>query len=269
MSSASAVYAGTIRHRRFVPARHEFRYRAFLPYLDLAELPDLFDGVALWSARRPAPAWFRSGDFLPGRSGGPEEAARDLLEERTGARPRGPVRLLAHLRYFGHIFNPVSFYYVFPEMTGGVAARPEAVIAEITNTPWKERHCYVLTGGRPESSPEAADAPAGRVKGSRHRFRKDFHVSPFFPMEQEYRWFLGDPGERLVVHMENHEGGVKVFDATMDLERRPFTAAILHRALLRHPLMTLEVVAAIHWQAFRLWRKRVPFHSHPSKRRIA
>ncbi len=111
--TASAVYEGWIRHRRFEPVEHEFRYRFFLMYLDLAELPQLLDPYPLWSARRAAPARFRRADFMGDPDRPLEECARDAVEAETGARPAGPVRLLAGLRYLGHSFNPVSFYYCF------------------------------------------------------------------------------------------------------------------------------------------------------------
>src|SRR6476661_2753384 len=143
--TASAVYEGRIRHRRFEPVEHEFGYRLFLMYLDLGELPGVLDPFPLWSARRPAPARFRRADFI----GDPDlplaECARDTVEAETGSRPRGPVRLLAGLRYLGHSFNPVSFYYCF----GAGGERVEAVVADVHNIPWGERHAYVLRrGGR-------------------------------------------------------------------------------------------------------------------------
>jgi len=217
----------------------------FMLYIDLAELPQLFDAVPLWSARRPAPAWFRRGDYF-----GPPEvpldvAVRDLVESRLGRRPVGPVRLLTHLRYFGYCMNPVSFYYCFSES----GDRLEAIVAEITNTPWKERHQYVFAAG------------PGRLK--RVQFAKEFHVSPFLPMDMMYRWCFSEPKERLFVNMQNFKDGAPLFDATLALHAEPVSAGALLKALAAFPLMTLKVIAAIHWQALRLWFKRTPFHAHP------
>jgi DUF1365 family protein len=240
----SCLYAGSLRHRRLAPRRHAFRYSLFMAYLDLGELEEVFRGRWLWSARRPALAWFRRADYLGDASRPLDDEVRSLVGRETGVRPRGPIRLLTHLRMFGHCFNPVSFYYCFDAR----GERVETVVAEITNTPWNERHAYVLpaTGGE-----------------MRFRFGKAFHVSPFMPMAQQYDWRFGTPEERLSVHMENHDGRGKVFDATLALERREIGAASLAGALVRHPFLTLQVLGAIHWQALRLWAKRVPVHAHP------
>ncbi len=246
----SALYEGAVHHERLGPRPHRFRYRVFFAYLDLDELPDLFRGRWLWSARRPNVAWFRRADYLGPADVPLKQAVLDRVEAELGRRPDGAVRVLTQLRTFGYLFNPVSFYYCF-----GADGALEAVAAEITNTPWNERHTYVL------------DARTGReAVGLRHEFAKRFHVSPFHPMEQRYEWRLSEPGETLGVHMTNREGDRAVFHAGLEARRRPVTAAALAGALLRHPLLTLRVHAAIYWQAARLWAKRIPFHAHPAKR---
>ncbi len=245
----SALYFGTIGHRRFTPVAHAFRYRAFLVYLDLGELAEVFRGRRLWSTGRPAPAWFRRADHLGDPARPLDEAVRDRVLADAGFRPAGPVRLLTHLRYWGYCMNPVSFYYCH----AADGERVEAIVAEVHNTPWGERHCYVLDcRGRP------ADAD-----GWSFTRRKEFHVSPFMPMDVDYTWRFTAPGRNLAVHMENHIAGRKVFDATMALQRRPITTSTLAGALARHPFMTGTVIAAIYWQALRLWLKRVPYHPHP------
>jgi DUF1365 family protein len=229
------------------PTRNEFRYRMFMMYLDLAELPQLFDRVPFWSGRRRAPAWFRRSDYLGDPALPLDEAVRELVALRTGARPTGPIRLLTHLRYFGYCMNPVSFYYCFAEAGGKL----ETIVAEITNTPWGERHQYVL------------DARGAGARIKRFEFDKEFHVSPFLPMDMQYDWAFGEPRGRLFVTMRNFKDGRPVFDATLALTAEPVTGAALLRTLAGFPLMTLKVIAAIHWQALRLWIKRTPFYSHP------
>ena len=248
---ASAVYEGVVRHRRHAPHAHAFRYRMAQLYLDLDEIDHVFDRRWLWSAKRRNLAEFRRSDFL----GDPEQPLGDAVRERAagvlGRRPQGPVRLLAHLRYAGLAFNPVSFYYCY----GADGITLDCIVAEITNTPWKERHAYVLPV-------EAADF---RGRAMHWSFDKQFHISPFIGMTRDYGWRFTVPGDALHVHMDVIRDGVREFDATLHLERRPLTAGSLRRVLWRYPLMTAQVVGAIHWQALRLWLKRNPVYDHPAQ----
>jgi DUF1365 family protein len=250
--TASSLYTGHIRHRRFGPRHNDFRYRIYLAYLDLAELPTLFDRYWFWSARRPALAWFRRADFLGDPALPLDTAVRDRIEAQTGRRPCGPIRLLTHLRQFGYNFNPVSFYYVFDPS----GERVETVVAEITNTPWDERHAYVL-------QVEQAERVGAQVL--RWQFDKAFHVSPFLPMDMRYDWRFNEPGDTLSVHMENWKDGLAHFDATLTLRREPISPATLARALISFPFVTVKVSALIYWQALRLLLKRTPFFTHPDK----
>jgi DUF1365 family protein len=247
----SALYTGRLSHRRHLPVIHAFAYPVTLAWLDLAELDTVFRGKWLWSTRRPALAWFRRRDYLGDPSVPLAEAVRERVRRDTGLRPDGPVRLLTQLRTLGFSFNPVSFYYCFDADDRHV----EAIVAEITNTPWKERHAYVL---RP---PQAGSGPLPM----RFRLSKAFHVSPFMPMDLDYAWSFSLPGETLAVHMRNSRAGRRLFDATLVLKRREISSASLAAALAREPLVVPAVLFRIHWQALRLWLKRVPFHAHPSK----
>jgi len=252
--SASAVYEGWIRHRRFEPVEHEFRYRIFMPYLDLDELPGVLDPHPLWSARRPAPARFRREDFI-GDPGRPlAECARDAVEDQTGRRPDGPVRLLANLRYLGHSFNPVSFYYCFD----AAGFRVEAVVADVNNIPWGESHPYVLARG---------EGDRGALGGE--GIEKALHVSPLMGMEQTSARRAPAPGAGLSVQIESRprEGTGKSFDATLTLRRRELNSAVLTRMLVRYPAMSLQVVAKIYAQALRLKLKGARTFAHPDGRR--
>jgi DUF1365 family protein len=253
----SCFYEGTISHRRLTPLAHCFRYRLFLVYVDLAEISSLFGGRGLWSTQWPAAARFCRADHLGSADEPLDEAVRDLVESRLAWRPRGPIRLLTNFRYFGFQINPVSLFYCF-DADGD---RLSAVVGEVNNTPWNERHCYVLDlqdGGLPADTKRAT---------ARHD--KQFHVSPFFPMEMEYRWQISAPGERLSARIESFADDVKQFDAALHLKRKPIGSASRIEMLARYPAITLRNFARIYWQALRLWRKGAPFYPHPVSAEIA
>jgi uncharacterized protein len=243
--TASAIYEGTIRHRRFGVRPHELRHRLALLYIDLEELDGLLGGRLI--AGRPGLVRFRRADYLGDPQIGLADAVRMLLERRTGSVPAGPIRLLAHLRTFGHCFNPVSFYYCFTPQE-----QLDAVVAEVTSTPWGERHAYVL-----ERSGEGPVLAAS--------FAKVLHVSPFMGMEQRYTMRVAAPGSKLTVHIESHELGALAFDATLALRRSPLSSRGLARITARYPAATLRVLALIYGHALRLKLKGVPLHPRPGE----
>lgn len=249
---ASAVYEGVVRHRRLAPHPHVFDYRMAQLYLDLDEVDRVFKQRWLWSSEHRNIAQFRRSDYLGPGELTLAEAVRQRVEEATARQLAGPIRLLCHLRYFGFVFNPVSFYYCFAE--DGTTL--DCIVAEITNTPWKERHAYVLP----------AKTARSRERAMHWNFPKTFHVSPFMPMTREYEWRFTTPGDDLYVHMNVLRDGQREFDATLNLRRRPLNGASLARVLWRYPLATAQVVGAIYWQALRLWLKGNPIHHHPALR---
>ena len=242
----SAIYVGHVRHRRRAPA-NAFTFPLFMPYLDLAELDNVLSMTRLWGRSPLSPARFRRADYLGPPHVGLDESVRDCVELNIARRPTGSIRMLTNMRYFGYIFNPVTFYFCFE------GERVDAVIAEITNTPWGERHAYVL---------DAKKAGASRML--RWRFEKRFHVSPFMPMSLEYDWAIAPPDESVLIHMNLRDRtGDKTFDATMSMRRRELTAPLMRWLLIRYPLMTAQIITKIHTEALRLWWKRAPFHRHP------
>ena len=247
----SCFYEGQVSHRRFAPREHTFKYRIFYLYLDLDELDKVFNKRWLWSTSKPALAWFREKDHYLDQDKTLKQTICDLVESNTGVRPTGPIRLLTHLKYFGYVFNPVSFYYCFNKDD----TRVETIVAEVNNTPWGERHLYVLPG-------------KDNIANGRHlRFKRDkqFHVSPFMPMDINYDWLFSAPGKTLSVHMENYQAEDKIFDATLGLKRKPITASSCAAMLSRYPFMTAKVIFAIYWQALRLLIKKIPLFDHPDK----
>jgi uncharacterized protein len=251
----SAIYEGSVRHRRFRPRPNIFQYRLFFMFLDLEELPTLFDIHPLWSYQRWNVAYFRRKDHFGDPSVRLDTAVRDLAQTHIGNRPSGPIRLLTHLRYFGYCFNPASFYYCYdPSDT-----RVETIVVEIHNTPWGERHCYVFGDNKNEH-------PVDHWR--RYRFNKSFHVSPFIDMDIQYDWRFRVPGDIIRVHMIDIEKGKKLFDASLMLKRQSISHKELTRVLLKYPLLTLKVTTMIHFQALRLLLKNTPFFTHPKKRSL-
>ncbi len=249
--SNSAIYDGWVRHRRHEPVEHGFTYKHSMMLLDLDELPRVLDMRPLYSATHRAVARFRRQDYMGDPDRPLADCVRDLVEERTGTRPPGAVRLLTTLRTLGHSFNPVSFYYCFSRS----GDRVDAVVAEVTNTPWGESHSYVL----------ARDGQSGVMRDT---MDKVFHVSPFIGMDNKYEWKVTEPGKQLLVHIdERDETGAQVFDATLSLQRHEITAGRLARVLARFPATSLRVVTLIYWNAFRLKLKGAPYFRHPERAR--
>ena len=245
----SAIYQGYLRHRRFTPHAHRFSYRVFMMYLDLDELDEVLARSPFWSTRRWRPARFRRADFLGDPAVPLKQAVCDRIFEETGHRHSGSVRMLANLRYYGFVMNPITCYYCFDSREV-----LRYIVAEVTNTPWNERQSYVLPCD-----------PGQRYQ--RNNFRKLMHVSPFNPMNMEYRWCSNQPQKMLTLNLESLCDGEIHVDATMALRRREITGAALGRILLQHPWMTGKVAFTIYWQALRLWLKRNPVYDHPGSPR--
>jgi len=242
--TASCIYAGTIRHRRLQPAK-EFKHRLAFAYVDLAELPDLLGGRLL--APGPGLLRWRRGDYLGPKSVALDAAVRDRVRELSGTLPLGPIRLLTQLRSFGLCFNPVSFYYCLDP----AGERVDCVLAEVTNTPWGERHSYLL-----------GDRRAGSLVLT-GTFAKQLHVSPFMGMDHVYQARATEPGPTLSVHIESRRQGEAVFDAILALERRELTRAEVARMSARFPLATVRVLALIYGHALGLKLAGARLYPHP------
>lgn len=253
----SCLYVGTVHHRRSVPSHHAFRYPLFLTYLDLDELDSVFAQSPWWSINRCNLVNFKRQDFIGPHSMSVKEAVVNTLKQHGVEGFNGQVRMLASLRYFGFCFNPVTFYFCFRE------GEDEAtyLIAEVHNTPWNEKHVYVLSfHSHTELTMPCMNSEAGR---NTFEFAKEFHVSPFNPMSMQYKWSVQQPGKTLQVHIGAHHNAEKWFSASLLLNREPLTSRSMAGILIRFPLMTLKVFAGIYWQAFRLWIKRTPIFDHP------
>ncbi len=244
--TVSCLYAGTVRHRRRRPSR-QFTYGLVLAYLDLEELPDLLGGRL--TRRWPGLLRVRRRDLLGDPRQPLDTAVRDTVRQATGTRPAGPIRVLTQPRSFGLCFNPVSFYYCF-DATG---TEVETIVAEVTNTPWRERHAYVL----------AAGAAGGRLL--RDSTEKQLHVSPLMGMDQRYRFAATAPAQTLSLHIEVGEDERPVFDATLGLHRRELTRPAVRRLAVRHPFASVRVLALIYAQALRARLAGATYHPHPPR----
>ena len=247
----SAIYSGTVRHRRFRPAMHAFTYEVFMAFLDIDRIPELMAKSAVSSYNRWNWASFYQKDHfgdaaLPLR----ERLRRDAGEHGVDFPQDGPVFLLTNLRYLGYCFNPISLYFCY-DRAGGP---PKAILAEVNSTFGEHRNYWLGSHNR-------------LTEGLKFHSPKAMHVSPFMDMKLDYEFVFNEPGDKLVAHMNILEEGSIFFDATLTLTRKSWTAANLTSALARQPWMTAKVIAAIHWEALRLWIKRVPVYEHPAGRR--
>lgn len=250
----SCLYTGQVGHQRLAPIDNSFHYSLFFLYLDLAELETVFANRWFWSVERPNWASFRRADHFRPQSLPLDQSVRNEVERQLGRRPQGPIRILTHLRYLGYCFNPISIYYCFAEDGQTL----EAFLIEVHNTPWGEEYL------------RAFDARTDQRDGAWYRYQldKEFHVSPFMPMDISYDWRFTAPAEQLKVQMTNIQQGKQLFTASLNLQQKPLTGGNLSGALLRLPFMTAKVIAAIYWQALRLKWKGVPFYDHPEQLEI-
>lgn len=246
----SCIYEGQVTHHRSEPVVHRFQYHLFMVYLDLAELPSLVGRRGLIGDRKYAARSFLRNDHLFDPAVPLVDEVRAMILDQTGVAPRGPVRLLTQLRNCGYFMSPLNLFYVFDEDD----RRVEYVVAEVNNTPWNERHCYLLWEGN-----RSCDDPL------HFAHPKQFHVSPFMGMEMEYRWQLTPPADQLEVSLENYQEAKRRFSAGLTLQRRELSAQRLRQMTLRYPLMTAQIVAGIYFQALQLWWKKCPSHTHPAK----
>ena len=240
------IYKGNIRHRRFTPLTRSFNYSIFMTFFDISTIEKMFKKSFLWNINKFGLISYHRKDYHGDPKLSLDDAVRKTIYEKKGLKLNGPIRILTHLRYFGYCFNPVSFYYCYDRNDSNV----ELIMAEVTNTPWNERHCYFIETKKKDSFIE--------------HLEKEFHVSPFWEMDHQYEWYFTSPKENIFVNMKNFKSNKKIFDATLNLTKRiemNFYNLLLQ--ILLYPFITLMVYLRIHFQALILWLRGVKYVDHP------
>jgi|TARA_B110000467_G_C18196453_1_gene409228 DUF1365 family protein len=250
LSTGHFLYSGEVKHRRYTPFKREFSYPVFMLYLDINDLNNVMDKSIFWNVNKAAMVSFNRLDYHNAKTESLDQAVRDTVQKKVGNRPSGKIRMLAHLRYFGYCFNPVTFYYCFNREDDQV----EFILAEVTNTPWKERFSYVLKA-----------SGNNKEKKIKSTMKKELHVSPFWDMDHMYDWSFSRPEDKLGVYMKNFKDGQKVFDATLNMKRLILNRNSLLASIFKFPFITIKVVFWIHLQAFFLWLRGATFFVHPNK----
>lgn len=240
----SKIYTGSVYHKRIVPKPHAFSYQLSMFWINLDEIEYLDQLSCFWSFKKFNLAWWRRQDYFPNHIGNLKHIVQAYVEKQSQLIIEY-VFLLTHPRYLGIGFNPLSLYYCFD-----AALHLKAVVAEVTNTPWLERHYYFL--------------PVTAEQKQRIKLNKSFHVSPFLPMDLAYEFEFNHPDDQLDFHMEifNKENEA-IFKAGMHFTAEHINKKSLNRLLFRFPWQTLKIITGIYWQAIRLWLKKIPYYPHP------
>tara|TARA_B100000945_G_scaffold312699_1_gene307603 strand:- start:929 stop:1681 length:753 start_codon:yes stop_codon:yes gene_type:complete len=245
----SCFYEGIVYHSRKIPIRHGFRMGLYMAFIDLDELEDLFCKCRLMATEWPWFNRFRRRDYF-GTKNSLKQTLLEFINNETGDQTITKVQLLTQVRTFGFFMNPVAFYYCFDRDN-----QLRYVVTEVNNTPWGEKHLYLLDNSHWEG-----------IANKRHTTEKEMHVSPFMSMDYRYFWSITKPSETLRLSIRlMAENEKSPFVAGIRLKRREFSTINLLRLNLRYPFITIRIMLGIYFHAFRLWCKKIPFHPHPNK----
>ncbi|MDC0182600.1 DUF1365 domain-containing protein [Nitrosomonadales bacterium] len=241
-----SIYKGTISHTRHLPKKHQFKYSICMLYVDLEQIETAFDKNFFWSYNKMNLASFNEADYYKIGNQKVFTSIKKLIKKRINTKVDGKIYLLTNAKYFGYCFNPVSFYYCFNKLNKLIV-----IVSHITNTPWNEKYAYVHD--------------CRNIKNGAKKFKldKEFHVSPFMPMDINYKWTFTEPKDFLYVSMDNYQKNEFNFNATLKLTKKAWTPWALNRLLLKFPPSSLKTIFTIYWNAFILLIKKIPFYPHP------
>lgn len=239
------LYVGEVLHRRLRPSVHSLKYGVYMLYADLDRLDELDRASRLLSVNGWNVLSFHEADHGPAGEGRLASRLRQMAHERGLAWDGSEITLIAMPRLLGFVFNPLSIYFC-----RNADGRLASVVYEVRNT----------FGGMHHYAEDVGQEAAGTIHQATE---KAFYVSPFLPMEMRYRFHVKPPAERFTIAIEDHDDNGLMLTASMSLRQEALGDRAIARLLVRFPLMTLKVVAGIHWEALKLWRKRIPFHSRP------
>jgi len=251
-AAAGYLYSVRVMHRRRVAPLYRFVYRIFYLLLDIDRLDELPRRLRWFSHNRFNLIAFHDRDHGRGEPGGLRRWVETILAGHGVELQGGRIRLLTQPRMFGWAFNPVSFWYC--EHADGAL---RAVVAEVNNT-FGERHSYVLTAAQ-----AGASAGVALPYDSELTKEKCFHVSPLFDLQGLYHFRFGEPGESLRVRLDETREGKPLIDTAITGERQALSDGALLGQVMRMPVQALKVLAAIHWQALKIWLRGAKFHRKP------
>ncbi len=245
------LFQGTLSHHRYAPKKHRFKYKVFQIWVNLNKLAGLDEISPFWSSKSFNLVRFKRSNYLPSEKSLADQV-KSTIREHTGIAFDGDVFMLANLSYWGHCYNPVCFYACYEGET------LHFFVSEIHNTPWGERFCYVHQPFEPDASAMA--------QSHTHvaDFNKQFHVSPFMPMDVQYRWRYRLTDDHVQISMNLSQSDTRIFNATLNLRSQALTPLQASLLPFKYPVMGMKVLVGIYWQAFLLWKKGLTFFRHPT-----